>query len=98
MYWKSMGSSELSALSILAETGTDMSKWPTEKHFVSWLNLCPNNKVSGGKLLSSKVRKKSNSAGQAFRMAANGVQRSENWLGDYFRRMKSKGGNRYAIV
>jgi transposase len=92
------GLSELSALSILAETGTDMSKWPTEKHFVSWLNLCPNNKVSGGKLLSSKVRKKSNSAGQAFRMAANGVQRSDHWLGDYFRRMKSKGGNRYAIV
>lgn len=68
------------------------------KAFVSWLNLCPNNKVSGGKLLSSKVRKKSNSAGQAFRMAANSVQRSDHWLGDYFRRMKSKGGNKYAIV
>lgn len=95
---KIYGLSEQSALSILAETGSDMSKWLNEKHFVSWLNLCPNNKVSGGKLLSSKVRKKSNSAGQAFRIAANSVQRSDHWLGDYFRRMKSKGGNKYAIV
>lgn len=92
------GLSELSALSILAEAGTEMCKWPTHKHFVSWLNLCPNNKMSGGKLLSSKVRRKSNSAGQAFRIAANSVQRSDHWLGDYFRRMKSRGGNRYAIV
>jgi transposase len=95
---KIYGLSELSALSILAETGSDMSQWLNEKHFVSWLNLCPNNKISGGKLLSSKVRKKSNSAGQAFRMAANSVQRSNHWLGEYFRRMKSKGGNKYAIL
>lgn len=93
------GLSEISALEILAETGTDMSKWHSEKHFVSWLNLCPNNKVSGGKLLSSRLsRKKPNAASQAFRMAANSVQRSDHWLGDYFRRMKSKGGNKYAIV
>lgn len=76
---KIYGLSELSALSVLTETGSDMSKWLNEKHFVSWLNLCPNNKVSRGKLLSSKVRKKSNSAGQAFRMAANSVQRSDHW-------------------
>lgn len=93
------GLSEISALEILAETGTDMSKWDSEKHFVSWLNLCPNNKVSGGKLLSSRLaKKKPNAASQAFRMAANSVQRSDHWLGDYFRRMKSKGGNKYAIV
>jgi transposase len=86
-------------LEILAETGTDMSKWENEKHFVSWLNLCPNNKISGGKLISSMLmKKKPNQASQAFRMAANAIQRSDNWLGDYFRRMKSKGGNRYAIV
>jgi transposase len=93
------GLSEISALTILAETGTDMSKWSSEKHFISWLNLCPNNKVSGGKLISSMLlKKKPNPASQAFRMAANGVQRSDHWLGDYFRRMKSKGGNKYAIV
>jgi transposase len=93
------GLSEISALEILAETGTDMSKWETSKHFVSWLNLCPNNKISGGKLISSLVmKKKPNIASQAFRNAANGVQRSDNWLGDYFRRMKSKGGNAYAMI
>lgn len=93
------GISDISALEILSETGTDMSKWATSKHFVSWLNLCPNNKISGGKLISSMLmKKKPNSASQAFRNAANAVQRSDNWLGDYFRRMKAKGGNKYAMV
>lgn len=93
------GLSDVAGLQILAETGTDMSKWPSEKHFVSWLNLCPNNKLSGGKLISSHVMKGCPSiAGQAFRAAANAIQRSDNWLGDYFRRMKGKGGNKYAIV
>ncbi len=93
------GISEIAALEILAETGTNLSKWPTEKHFVSWLNLCPNNKISGGKLISSQMlKKKPNVASQAFRYAANTLQRSDHWLGDYFRRMKTKGGNKYAIV
>jgi transposase len=93
------GISDIAAIEILSETGTDLSKWPTEKHFVSWLNLCPNNKISGGKLISSAVlKKKPNGATQAFKFAANGVQRSQHWLGDYFRRMKAKGGNKYAIV
>lgn len=93
------GISDLAGLEILSETGTDMSKWPTEKHFVSWLNLCPNNKITGGKIISSTLLKKTpNVASQAFRHAANAVQRSDNWLGDYFRRMKAKGGNRYAVV
>lgn len=93
------GLSDIGALEVLAETGKDLSKWPTEKHFVSWLNLCPNTKVSGGKILSSKLQKKKpNLASQAFRAAANGVQKSDHWLGNYFRRMKAKGGQRYAIV
>jgi transposase len=93
------GIGEIAALEILSETGTDLSKWPTEKHFVSWLNLCPNNRISGGKVISSTLLKKMpNIASQAFRHAANAVQRSDNWLGDYFRRMKAKGGNKYAIV
>lgn len=86
-------------MEILAETGTDLSKWETEKHFVSWLNLCPNNKISGGKLISSQIiRKKPNPDSQAFRSATNAVQKGNYWLGDYFRRMKSKGSNKYAIV
>ncbi|HVU98502.1 MAG TPA: IS110 family transposase [Puia sp.] len=93
------GISDILALEILSETGTDMSKWETAKHFVSWLNLCPNNKISGGKLISSTLMKKRpNTASQAFRNAANAVQRSDNWLGDYYRRMKARGGNKYAMV
>ena len=93
------GISDITALEILSETGTDMTKWPTSKHFVSWLNLCPNNKISGGKLISSMLlKKKPNVASQAFRNAANAVQRSNNWLGDYYRRMKAKGGNKFAMV
>jgi transposase len=93
------GLSDISALEILAETGTDMSKWKDEKHFVSWLNLCPNNKISGGKIISSNIlKKKPNPASQAFRTAANSVSKSNHWLGDYFRRMRAKGGHKYAIV
>lgn len=93
------GISEISALEILAETGTDLSKWPTGNHFVSWFNFCPNNKITGGKLVSSMIMKKTpNIAAQAFRAAANGLRRSDNWLGDYFRRMRAKGGHKYAIV
>ena len=89
------GLSEIGGLELLAETGTDLSKWKTDKHFKSWLNLCPNNKISGGKLISSRLmKKKPNTASQAF----NGVQKGDHWLGDYFRRMKTKGGNKYAIV
>ncbi len=86
------GMSEVAAGEVLGETGTDQSKWPNEKHFVSWLNLCPNNKIPGGKLISSTLlKKKPNSASQAFRSAANVVQRSDHWLGDYFRSMKEGG-------
>lgn len=93
------GISETSALEILSETGRDLSRWPTANHFVSWLNLCPNNKITGGKLVSSKVMKKQpNTAAQAFRAAANGVRRSNNWLADYFRRMRAKGGHKFAIT
>jgi hypothetical protein len=93
------GISDMSALEILAEAGADLTKWPTSKHFVSWLNLSPNNKQSGGKIISSKLmKKKPNAASQSFRTAANTLQRSNHWLGDFFRRMKSRGGNKYAIV
>jgi transposase len=93
------GINESSALEIMAETGTDLSKWETDKNFVSWLNLCPNNKITGGKLISSSVlKKKAGLATMAFRAAANSVQKSDNWLGDYFRRKKAKGGNKYAVV
>jgi transposase len=93
------GLSETGGLELLAETGTDLSKWENDKKFVGWLNLCPNNRISAGKIISSKVfKKKPNPASLAFKYAANAVQKSDHWLGDYFRRMKAKGGNKYAIV
>lgn len=93
------GISEIAALEILSETGTDLGRWPSPNHFVSWLNLCPNNKISGGKLISSQIlKKKPNAAAVAFRTAANSMYRSKFWIGDYFRRIKAKGGHKYAIV
>jgi hypothetical protein len=93
------GISEITAMEILSETGTDLSKWATEKKFISWLNLSPNNKISGGKLISSKLMKKMpNNCARAFKAAANGLQKTDNWLGDYFRRMRAKGGQKFAIV
>lgn len=89
---KIFGISELVALEIISETGIDMSKWMTEKHFSAWLNLAPNNRISGGRLLKPKKSKKKNKAGQAFLMAAYALQRSDHWLGHYYRRMKSKNG------
>ncbi len=86
------------AIEILSETGFDMSKWPTEKHFTAWLNLAPNNKISGGKVLSSRIPKKKNQAGQVFRLAAYAIQRSNNWLALFFHRIKSRAGVKKAIT
>jgi transposase len=93
-----IGISELSALEILSECGTDINRWKTSKHFTSWLGLAPNTKISGGKVISSKVPKKKHNAGQAFRMAASTLYRSQSPLGDYFRRIKSRAGAGKAVV
>lgn len=91
------GISEITAINILSETGTDLSKWPSEKQFTSWLNLAPNTRISGGKNLKSKRIKKKNHAGQAFLMAASSLKASNNWLGEFYRRIKSKSGAPTAI-
>lgn len=92
------GISELSALSILAECGTDMSKWKTEHHFTSWLGLAPNTKISGGKEISSKIKKKKHYAGQAFRIAANSLYHAKSPLGEHYRRLRAKAGAGKATV
>lgn len=92
------GINDSNAIEILSETGFNMDKWPTEKHFTAWLNLAPNNKISGGKILSSKIPKKKNRAGQIFRLAAYAVQRSKNWLAFFYHRIKAKAGVRKAIT
>jgi len=92
------GITESNAVEIISEVGLDMGKWPTEKHFTSWLNLAPNNKISGGKILSSRIPKKKNQAGQIFKMAAFSIQRSKNWLAMFYHRIKAKKGAPKAIV
>ena len=83
---------------ILSEIGTDMSKWPTEKHFASWLGLAPHNDISGGKILRSRTLPTDNRAGQAFRQAAASVTRSPCAFGAYYRRKKARFGPLPALV
>ena len=86
------------AIKILSEIGTDMSKWPSEKHFTSWLGLSPENKVSGGKRLSSRTKASANRAAEGFRLAAFSLHRSQTALGSFLRRIKSKCGSPKAIT
>jgi transposase len=82
---------EHTALSLLTEVGTDLKRFPTAGHFVSWLGLCPDNDMSGGRWWRG-VRQVHNRAGQMFRQAAASLHRSQTPLGDFLRRMKSKLG------
>lgn len=93
------GLKQTTALTVLSETGADLkAKFPTVKRFLSWLNVVPDNKITGGKIISSKVRKRKNHAGQAFREAANGLWNAHNPFGDYLRSKKAKSGSGQAIV
>lgn len=87
-----------SILTILSETGTDMSPWRTKDHYASWLALTSNNRITGGKLIHKKppvVRP--NRAAEAFRLAAQTLERAQCWLGAFFRRIKSRLGRAGAI-
>jgi transposase len=75
------------ALVVLSEIGTDMSRFTSVKHFTSWLGLCPGTRITGGKLLSGRTRRCANRAAQALRMAAAALRSSKSALGAYFRRM-----------
>ena len=87
-----VGFNLLSVLILISEIGVDMSKWRNAKAFSSWLGLCPGNKISGGKVLSSRTARVSNRAAALLRTLATSVGRSETWLGSYHRRMKSRMG------
>lgn len=87
-----------SALRIVAECGTDMSRWRTAKHFTSWLTLAPGSKISGGKVLSSRTRRSANRATALLRMAAVGVGRSSTALGAFFRRLAARVGKAKAVT
>jgi len=92
------GRSDSLAQTIFAEIGTDMRKWPDDKHFCSWLGLAPNNDLSGGKVLQSRPMKNRNRATQAFRLAAQSVIRSHGALGAFSRRLKGRLGPAQALV
>ncbi|OPY76548.1 MAG: Transposase IS116/IS110/IS902 family protein [Syntrophorhabdus sp. PtaU1.Bin153] len=86
------------ALKVLAEIGTDMSRWKSSKHFASWLGLSPGTKVSGGKVLSSATKPVANKAAQALRMAAFTLFNSKSALGAYLRRQRARLGAPKAIT
>lgn len=75
-----------------------MSKWKTEKHFCSWLGLSPNNKISGGKRLSSRTKRTSNNAALTLRVCANTLYNSQTALGSFLRRKKASLGSPKAIT
>jgi transposase len=92
------GISEVSALEFLSETGIDTTRWKSPKHFTAWLNLVPNTKITGGKIISSRMMKKKNRAGQTLRMGATSLYRNKTPLGDYHRRMSAKYGGKGASL
>jgi transposase len=86
------------ALRMISECGTDMTKWPTAKHFTSWLTLCPGSKISGGKKLSSHSRKSNNRIVAHLRLAATTVGRSSTALGAFYRRLSARIGKAKAVT
>jgi transposase len=86
------------ALKLVGECGTSLEAWPTAKHFTSWLALAPHNKISGGKVLSSKTRRTSNRAASLLRLAAGTVGRTDTALGAFYRRLSARVGKAKAIT
>jgi len=86
------------ALQIVAEIGTDMRRWPSEKHFTSWLALAPSNKVSGGRLLSSGTVPSANRAAAILRRCAMSLTRTSTALGAFYRRLAARTGKVKAIT
>jgi transposase len=87
----------LTATTILSEAGWDMSKWETENHFVSWLRLCPDNRISGDKVIGKRRLPTNNRITIALKMAASTLRTSNTYLGAQFRRLRTKLGAPIAI-
>ncbi len=86
------------ALALIAEIGTDMERWKSVNHFVSWLGLCPGTRISGGKVLSSKSKPTASRAAGILRMAAASLHHSQSALGAYYRRMAARIGKPQAVT
>ena len=92
------GLNVLTVQTILSEVGLDPTRFPTVKHFCSWLGLCPGSKITGGKVKSSQTRKVVNRASNAFRIAAQSLSRSRSALGSFYRRLRARLGAPKAIT
>lgn len=92
------GLDALTVQKVLCEIGTDMSKWPSVKHFTSWLHLCPNNKITGGKVKQRGVLPTQNRVSTALRIAAASLKFSNSALGAFYRRMRARKGAPAAIT
>ena len=86
------------ALRLIAECGTDLSRWRSAKHFTSWLTLSPGSKISGGKVLSAHTRKTSNRVVAHLRLAAVTVGRTDTALGAFYRRLSARVGKAKAVT
>lgn len=92
------GINALTAHTLLSEVGRDLSAFRNAAAFASWMGLCPDNRVSGGKVLSTHTRSVNNRTAKALRMAAQALHRSQSWLGQYYRRMRARLGAPKAIT
>jgi transposase len=92
------GIAPYTALKLVSEVGTDMRRWATEKHFTSWLTLAPKNKISGGRLLSSRTQPSANRAAAILRMTAMSLGRTQTALGAFYRRLAARIGKPQAIT
>lgn len=92
------GIAPYTALKLVAEIGTDVHRWPTQKHFTSWLTLAPHNKISGGRRLSSRTQPSANRAAAILRMSAYTLSRSQTALGAFYRRLAARIGKPQAIT
>src|SRR5919108_2397169 len=87
----------MTATTVISEAGYDMSKWKTENHFVSWLRLCPDNRISGNKVIGKGRLPTNNPISIALKMAASTLRQSKTYLGAQFRRLRTKLGAPIAI-
>jgi transposase len=87
----------MTAMTVISEAGWDMSKWETEHHFVSWLRLCPENRISGAKIIGKGRLPTNNPISVALKIAASTLRLSKTYLGAQFRRFRTRLGAPIAI-
>ena len=93
-----MASPPITPSKLIAEIGTDLSRWPTEHHFTAWLTLAPQNRVSGGRRLSSRTQPSANRAAAVLRIAALSLVRGQTALGAFYRRLAVRIGKPKALT